>query len=150
MTRYRFYNDTLLLSLIHHLKATMQPTPKPLTVYHLTTYSDDQNRMIIERIQALPGGSFFIGDAAGNPVRPKPEYLGQSVAAVMLRDPRTGQPVQQQMQFQFPIPAKDIHEAFALFDAHQEPGFHKHLEALKIASIKQGADLSQLPKPGKN
>jgi hypothetical protein len=54
------------------------------------------------------------------------------------------------MQFQFPIPASTIHEAFALFDTHQEPGFHKHLEAMKIASLKQGADLSQLPKPGKN
>jgi hypothetical protein len=150
MTRYRFYNDSLLAALIHHLKATMQPTPKPSKVFTMQTYADDKNRIIIERREVLPNGQFFVGDALGNPVRPTSEYLGQSVAAVQVQDPRTRQVVNQQMQFQFPIPASTIHEAFALFDTHQEPGFHKHLEALKIASIKQGADLSQLPKPGKN
>ena len=141
MTRYRFYNDTLLRSLITHQKARMQPTPKPLTVYHLTTFADDKNRMIIERQVYDPVSGFATG------VR---EFLGQSIAAVMMRNPRNGQLEQQQMQFQFSIPATSIHQAFELFDTHQEPGFHKHLEALKIASIKQGADLSQLPKPGKN
>ena len=139
MTRYRFYNDTLLLALIRHRK-TMQPTPKPSTVYHLTTYCDDRKRVVIER-RTVPDKTVIFDSSA-------PEYIGQSMAMVQTQDPRTRQMVTQPMQFDFAIPAKDIHEAFALFDTHQEPGFHKHLEALKIASIKQGADLSQLPKPG--
>jgi hypothetical protein len=143
MTRYRFYNDSLLSALIHHLKATMQPTPKPLAVYMLTTFADDKNRIIVLRQKVGEAHDLLTAMAT-------PEYLGQSVAAVQVQNPRTRQIEMQQMQFQFPIPATSIHEAFALFDSHQEPGFHKHLEALKIASIKQGADLSQLPKPGKN
>lgn len=142
MTRFRFYNDTLLLTLIRHLKATMQPTPAPLTIYHLTTYCDDRKRVIIGRrkISTDTASNFLTGE----------DFIGQSMAMVQTMDPRTRQPITQPMQFDFPIPAKDIHEAFSLFDTHQEPGFHKHLEALKIASIKQGADLSQLPKPDKN
>ena len=148
MTRYRFYNDTLLRSLLTHLKARMQPTPKPLTVYNLTTYADDKNRMIVERRKVINNStSDYIQT---NVLLGDPEYLGQSVAAVQMQNPRIGKIEVQQMQFQFAIPATSIHQAFDLFDTHQEPGFHKHLEALKIASIKQGADLSQLPKPGKN
>ena len=142
MTRYRFYNDALILALIRHLKERMQATPKPLTIYHLTTYCDDRKRVVIGRrkVMAETCSALLTGE----------DYIGQSMAMVQVQDPRTRQVVQQPMQFEFAIPAASVQEAFELFDTHQEPGFHKHLEALKIASIKQGADLSQLPKPGKN
>lgn len=144
MTRYRFYNESLIRSLIHHLKATMQPNPPtpPLQIFRVDTYVDNRGRTILAKTQQPDSGMLLF---AG-----KSDFIGNSVAAVQVQDPRTRQVVVQQMQFQFPIPAESIHQAFAQFDTHQEPGFHKHMEAVKIASIKQGADLSQLPKPGRN
>jgi len=115
---------------------TTPPNAKPV-IYAVQQYQDNLDRLIIARRVVLDS---FLGPG---------QFIGQSIAAVQVQDPRTFQVTVEQMPFQFPIPATTIEEAFAAFDAHQNPGFQAHLAALKVASIKQGADLSQLPQLAK-
>jgi len=117
---------------------TTPPNAKPV-IYAVQQYQDNLDRLIAERRVVLdPLG--MLGPS---------QFLGHSIATVQVQDPRTFKVTVEQMPFQFPIPATTIEEAFAAFDAHQNSGFQAHLAALKVASIKQGAELSQLPQLAK-
>jgi len=116
----------------------LKPDIKPV-IYAVQQYQDNLDRLVIAR-SVVPDSFGMLGPC---------QFLGQSIAAVQVQDPRTFQVTVEQMPFQFPIPATTIQEAFAAFDAHQNSGFQAHLAALKVASIKQGADLSQLPQLAK-
>ena len=117
---------------------TIPPNLKPV-IYAVQQYQDNLDRLVIAR-SVVPDSFGMLGPC---------QFFGQSIAAVQVQDPRTFQVTVEQMSFQFPIPATTIQEAFAAFDAHQNSGFQAHLAALKVASIKQGADLSQLPQLAK-
>lgn len=117
----------------------MNTTPPPLEIFRIETYSDNRGRIIVARYQVpvSADAAVLIGVLGGaNPH----SFIGQGIAGVMTPEGP------QQVPFEIPLTGPTIQDAFAQFDAQQEPAFRAHLEKMRMAALKQGADLSQLPR----
>lgn len=109
---------------------TPSPTPAPLEIFRVETYADNRDRLIVAKYKHQTGTMFPTA----------PTFVGQGLAAVMTPQGP------QQVPFEIPLPGPSIEEAFEQFDPSQESAFRVHLEKMRLAALKQGADLTQLPR----
>lgn len=108
---------------------TPAPTP-PLQVFRVETFVDNQQRLIIAKSELHPGDMFTLG---------KQTFIGQGVAAVP-----TGDGGVQQVPFEIPLDGPTIHDAYAQFDAAQQPAWDAHVQKVRALQLKQRVSLNQL------
>ena len=122
---------------------TSDPYPTPTTIFRVESYQDSKGRLIIAKWPWLKADPATFSLAPSTPT-----FIGQGVAGVQVM---TNQGVQvQQVPFEVPLPGPTIHDAFDQFDKAQEPAFRAHMDKMRLEALKQGADLSQLPKAHRN
>lgn len=110
------------------------PTPPPLTIYRIESYQDNRGRIVLAKwVTIKDGAPLNLADLH------QPTFIGQGVAGV-----NTPHGIQQ-VPFEIPLPGPTIADAFAQFDAHQEPAWKVHMDKLRLQAMRQGADLTQLP-----
>lgn len=106
------------------------PTPAPLEIFRVETFTDNRGRLIVAKYKHQTGTMFPVA----------PTFVGQGLAGVMTPQGP------QQVPFEIPLAGPTIEDAFSQFDGQQEPAFRAHLEKMRLAALKQGADLTQLPR----
>ncbi len=113
------------------------PSPRVLTT-RTEVFGPDNRRVAIVNVITDTGMLDFASP---------PTFQGLGVAMLTIPNPADGgrTAVNQPHPFAFPIDAKTIGEAFDKWDAAQTPGWDAEFQRLKVAALKQGADMSQMP-----
>lgn len=111
--------------------------PAPKTFHAVSVVQDDAGQQVIVKTP--------IDGATGFPiVGATPRYAAQAVAQLSEQTPQGMRQVQHPFQFDIPD-AVNLADAFARIPLCAERGLEAELHRLKIAAMRQGATLQEMP-----